>query len=304
MNKLTKLGLSAVAGSLAASSAYAGALDVSGSAKMTYFSHDADETTGNSFKMAKGITFSGSGDVNGMTMNYSYTMTNAAFSSQVVSLDMGDAGTFGISNSGGVAGLIAVQSVIPNSGEQVWDDMNQNDNGITSFNNLSETNSVFYKNSFAGFSVNLAYTDEGQNGASDEHGYVTFDMMDGLQIGLGGGEEGANMDMETFFVKYTMGNVTAAYQRTNLDFTAAGTADEESDSIGIGFAVNDDLSVSVGMTEVDMGAGNNDEESTGVSASYTMGGMSITAISNSQDNTNGSATADDAYKELTIAFAF
>jgi hypothetical protein len=32
MNKLTKLGLTAVAGSLVASSAYAGALDVSGSA--------------------------------------------------------------------------------------------------------------------------------------------------------------------------------------------------------------------------------------------------------------------------------
>jgi len=200
--------------------------------------------------------------------------------------------------------MIAYASVIPTSGEEVWDDMNSNDNGLTTFNNLSETNTLYYKNSFAGFSVNLAYTDEGQHGASDEHGVVTFDMMDGFQVGIGGGEEGAHMDMETFFVKYTMGNVTAAYQRTNLDFTAAGTNDNESDSIGIGFAVNDDLSVSVGMTEVDMGAGNNDEESSGVSASYTMGGMSITAIANNQDNTGGSATADDAYKELSVAFAF
>ena len=304
MNKLTKAGLTALAGSLVASSAYAGALDVSGSAKMTYFANDEDETTGNSFKMGKGITFSGSGELdNGFTMNYSYTMTNAAFSSQTISVDMGDAGTVGISNSGAAGGLIAYQSVIPNSGEQVWDDMNNNDNGITSWNNLSDTNSLFYKNSFGGFSVNLAYTDEGNTGASDEHGVVTYDMG-GITIGVGGGEEGSTKDMETYFVKYSMGNITAAYQRTNLDFTAAATADEESDSIGIGVAVNEDLSISLGRTEVDLGAGNNDEESTGVSVSYTMGSMSITAISNSQDNTGGSASADDAYKELSVAFAF
>ena len=138
MNNMKKLGLTALAGSLVASSAYAGALDVSGSAKMTYFANDDDEVTGNSFKMAKGITFSGSGELdNGFSVGYSYTMTNAAFSSQTVTLDMGDTGTVGISNSGAVAGMMAYASVVPNSGEQAWDDMNQNDNGITTFNNLS-----------------------------------------------------------------------------------------------------------------------------------------------------------------------
>ena len=233
MNNMKKLGLTALAGSLVASSAYAGALDVSGSAKMTYFGNDDDEVTGNSFKMAKGITFSGSGELdNGFSVGYSYTMTNAAFSSQTVTLDMGDTGTVGISNSGAVAGMMAYASVVPNSGEQAWDDMNQNDNGITTFNNLSETNSVFYKNSFGDVGVNLAYTDD--TGGSDQHGVLTYSGMEGVTVGIGGGEEGAHMDMETFFVKYTMGNVTAAYQRTNLDFTAAGTNDNESDSIGIG----------------------------------------------------------------------
>ena len=303
MNNMKKLGLTALAGSLVASSAYAGALDVSGSAKMTYFAADDDEVTGNSFKMAKGITFSGSGELdNGFSVGYSYTMTNAAFSSQTVTLDMGDTGTVGISNSGAVAGMMAYASVVPNSGEQAWDDMNQNDNGITTFNNLSETNSVFYKNSFGDVGVNLAYTDD--TGGSDQHGVITYNGYDGLSIGVGGGEDGETKDMTTAFVTYSAGNVTVGVQRTEFDFAAQATADETSTQIAIGMAVNENMSVSVGRTEVDMGDGNSDEQSTGVSASYTMGGMSFTAIANTQDNTNGSATADDAYKELTVAFAF
>ena len=303
MNNIKKLGLTALAGSLVASSAYAGALDVSGSAKMTYFANDDDEVTGNSFKMAKGITFSGSGELdNGFSVGYSYTMTNAAFSSQTVTLDMGDTGTVGISNSGAVAGMMAYASVVPNSGEQAWDDMNQNDNGITTFNNLSETNSVFYKNSFGDVGVNLAYTDD--TGGSDQHGVITYNGYDGLSIGVGGGEDGETKDMTTAFVTYSAGNVTVGVQRTEFDFAAQATADETSTQIAIGMAVNENMSVSVGRTEVDMGDGNSDEQSTGVSASYTMGGMSFTAIANTQDNTNGSATADDAYKELTVAFAF
>ena len=303
MNNMKKLGLTALAGSLVASSAYAGALDVSGSAKMTYFGNDDDEVTGNSFKMAKGITFSGSGELdNGFSVGYSYTMTNAAFSSQTVTLDMGDTGTVGISNSGAVAGMMAYASVVPNSGEQAWDDMNQNDNGITTFNNLSETNSVFYKNSFGDVGVNLAYTDD--TGGSDQHGVITYNGYDGLSIGVGGGEDGETKDMTTAFVTYSAGNVTVGVQRTEFDFAAQATADETSTQIAIGMAVNENMSISVGRTEVDMGDGNSDEQSTGVSASYTMGGMSFTAIANTQDNTNGSATADDAYKELTVAFAF
>ena len=303
MNNIKKLGLTALAGSLVASSAYAGALDVSGSAKMTYFANDDDEVTGNSFKMAKGITFSGSGELdNGFSVGYSYTMTNAAFSSQTVTLDMGDTGTVGISNSGAVAGMMAYASVVPNSGEQAWDDMNQNDNGITTFNNLSETNSVFYKNSFGDVGVNLAYTDD--TGGSDQHGVITYNGYDGLSIGIGGGEDGETKDMTTAFVTYSAGNVTVGVQRTEFDFAAQATADETSTQIAIGMAVNENMSISVGRTEVDMGDGNSDEQSTGVSASYTMGGMSFTAIANTQDNTNGSATADDAYKELTVAFAF
>ena len=306
MNKLTKLGLTAVAGSLVASSAYAGALDVSGSAKFTYKSQDEDEVTGNSFSMNQKIYFSGGGELdNGMSVSYGHTMATNAFSSQVVALDMGDAGTLGMSNSGAVGGMLAYQSVIPHSGEQVWDDMNNNDNGITSWNNLSDTNLIYYTNSVGDIGVNLAYNNRGKNGSSDHHGVATYSGVDGLTLGAGMGTQSGNTDtdMTTLFAKYTMGSITAAYQRTELDLSGSAS-DEESDSIGVGFAVNENLSVSVGRTEVDLGPGKTDEESTGVSASYTMGSMSITAISNSQDDVGGTGAAKDSYKEVTIGFAF
>ena len=49
MTNLKKLGLTALAGSLVASTSYAGALDVAGGAKVTYVSKDETEVTGNPF---------------------------------------------------------------------------------------------------------------------------------------------------------------------------------------------------------------------------------------------------------------
>ena len=94
MTNMKKLGLTALAGSLVATSGFAGELSVSGTAKITYVSQHESEVTGNPFSMSQGIGFSGSGDLdNGMTINYGYTMTDAAFSSSTLKLDMGDMDT-------------------------------------------------------------------------------------------------------------------------------------------------------------------------------------------------------------------
>jgi hypothetical protein len=71
MNKLTKVGCSALCGSLAAiSAANAGDLTVTGGAHVTYTSIGA-ETTGNPFGMASAVTFKGSGELdNGWGWNF------------------------------------------------------------------------------------------------------------------------------------------------------------------------------------------------------------------------------------------
>ena len=102
---IKKLGLTALAGSLVASSAIAGALDVTGSSKITYASKHSSEVTGNPFSMSTGVTFAGSGDLdNGGTMSYTLTTDNVAFSSSNIKLDMGDSGSIHFGNASSVGG--------------------------------------------------------------------------------------------------------------------------------------------------------------------------------------------------------
>ena len=66
MNNLKKLGVTALAGSLAAVGAQAGEMSVNGSANVTWV--QADATEGKSIGSDKGLTISGSGELdNGWT---------------------------------------------------------------------------------------------------------------------------------------------------------------------------------------------------------------------------------------------
>ena len=306
MKNITKLGLTALAGSLVASSAFAGAMSVSGSAKVTHASADETEVQGNSFSNSKGISFSGSGDLdNGWTVATTYTMTNAAFSSSQVTIDMGDSGTVGLWNGANGAGINKYSDVIPTAGEQVWDDSDTDDNGIPIHDN---GNMLGYNGTVGGFGVSVAYVNGGaagaEGGASDSSWALSYDgLMDGLTLGIAQGENGTTQDLATVYVKYTAGAVTVGYQMSEVDNTGS-TADEEANHIGASIAVNENLSISAGRHEVDMGAGKVDEESTGISASYTMGSTTIGFVANSTENVAGTAASDDSYREIAVSFAF
>ena len=69
MNKLKKVGLTALATTLVASSAYAGEISVSGSASLNY-SGLSTASDSNPYTMGDSVTFSGGGDLdNGMTVS-------------------------------------------------------------------------------------------------------------------------------------------------------------------------------------------------------------------------------------------
>ena len=79
----------------------------------------------------------------------------------------------------------------------------------------------------------------------------------------------------------------------------------EADHYGISFAVNEDLTISAGRQEVDFsGSGLEDEESSGMSASYTMGGLTIAGHANSTDSQDGASGEDEESKSINFAFAF
>jgi outer membrane protein OmpU len=68
MNNFKKIGLTALAGSLIATSAFAGSMSVSGSADIS-LTNQSNYSSGNSFSSGDSLTFTGSGELdNGMSV--------------------------------------------------------------------------------------------------------------------------------------------------------------------------------------------------------------------------------------------
>ena len=90
MNKLKIIGLSALAGSLAALSAQAGELTVSGGADLTWISK-SDAVTGNPIGMASAVSFAGSGELdNGWGVAISIAQGDAsAYSNTNITITLG-----------------------------------------------------------------------------------------------------------------------------------------------------------------------------------------------------------------------
>ena len=114
MTNLKKIGLTALAGSLAAIGyAQAGSLSVNGTARMEYSTDSSSTTTTDAFAQNSSISFSGSGEVdNGMSVSYFSLMTSTrTSSSQSVALDMGDMGKLTMSNYN-MAGIGMIQDTV------------------------------------------------------------------------------------------------------------------------------------------------------------------------------------------------
>ena len=91
---------------------------------------------------------------------------------------------------------------------------------------------------------------------------------------------------------------------TEVDIGGEGARDEDGTHYGVSFAVNDDLTVSYAIQEVDINGAGEDERNSGFGVSYTMGSMSVAAYAGKTENGNGVATADDEGKGLTLSIAF
>ena len=118
MNKLTKIGVSALCGSLAAvSAANAGEMSVSGGANATWTKLSYGET-GNPLGMASNLTFKGNGELdNGDTfvLSVAHTDQNAYTASQIAYT--GSLGTFRLDQGGGT-GLDRIDDMMPTAWEE------------------------------------------------------------------------------------------------------------------------------------------------------------------------------------------
>jgi outer membrane protein OmpU len=311
MNNLKKLGLTALAGSLVASTAYAGTLEVTGSASVKYQSRSGSSGTtsvqGNPWSDGNVISFSGSGDLeNGMTVGYSYTMDNLAFSTSSVTLDMGDAGMVAFGDGTAFGGIDTIKDRMPTAGEEVWDDHGTGDDaGVT---DVGSDASLYYKGSFSGITASASYARTGV-GTDTSVALVAADLVEGAEFGIGTGTNvtttsGTEDDLMTAYARYSTGPVTIGVQLSETDKTAANS-DIDREAAAISFAVNENLSISYGISTVKYESSSLvDAESTGISASYTMGGIKLGAVANKTDSFAGSAGSDREFTEVSLAFAF
>ena len=105
---------------------------------------------------------------------------------------------------------------------------------------------------------------------------------------------------------YAFGPVTVGYSNNDYDHTTAAN-DQETTSYSIAYTVSDSISVSYGMTDIDNSGDTAEVEVTGVTASYTSGGMTISGTSVAADNVDGDTAGtdnDNEFWKLAASFAF
>ena len=321
MNNLKKIGLSALAGSLASVSAHAAEVSVSGSASITMDRTAEHLVTGNDFSMGDSLGFNMSGETDGgLGVAVYYEIDGGSLDDYDMTLS-GDWGSLKFNGSGSSSALGAVDDVTPNAYEEAWDILDT-DGTATSGSPMvigggGGANMFIYTSpTVAGATLTVAYQNDG-GAAAVEDSYTDFaiayspEMVEGLTVGYAKGDQqtGINIDnsKSTGYIKYAVGGFTLGYQVSEADHDTK-TSSLDSTAYGISYAVNDDLSVGYSYHEVEMDSGRStgtfDQESTGVSASYTMGGMTLAGAMNETDNMRGVDASDFESYEFNLSFAF
>ena len=326
MNNFKKIGLSALAGSLVAFSAHAGELSATGSASLTMSDADTNGTaiSGNQFTMGDSITLTGSGEMdNGMTISVSFEIDNDdtgggdVYDSHSMTLNTNGMGTITFAGHGGSSAMSAIDDVTPNAYEESWDAVTGADGATAAYAGtrvagISGDNMFTYTSpSFSGATVTMAYLNASD--AVTDVSYSDFaiayspEMVDGLTVGYGQGDTeettGTEIEHTAMYVKYTYGSVTVGYQENEADGAAAGD-DIDFEAFGISYAVSDNLTIAYNQSESKKGSDTVAQEASGISASFTSGGMTIAGVMNDVDNVAGVAANDTEGYELNLSFAF
>ena len=339
MNKLRKIGVSALAGALVSFSASAAEWNLSGSAGITM--SNADEgTAASSFSQDDNIVVSASGTTeNGIDVAAMFKIENGtggAYDEFNVSFGTDTLGTVTFHGHGGSPVMGQFDDITPKAYEEVWDiggvdeSSTSNDASTSRINGVGEQNNIFtYQSpSIQGLTFKAAYATANANAATssgnDTKGsysrYMDWgvqfspEMVDGLTLYYAQGTTTAatvDTDESTIGLTYAYGPVTVGYQESESDVENSSN-DDEVEQYSIAYAISDNLSVSYGEREYDhntgtaSGDGSETQKDSGFGVSYTMGGLSIGGSMNEHENNAGATktSADFDSYEVTVSFAF
>jgi outer membrane protein OmpU len=311
MIKLKTIGLTALGTALISTSAFAADMSVSGGASISF-----DDTNrgkgdrGNGFYMGDSINFAASGDVNGMSVAVNYEIDGGALDDHKIVIGLPDMGSITFNGGGEVLAMGAMDDVMPNAYEESWDIVAGAD--ASNINGVSGASSFKYTSeNYSGLTLNLGYLNGGATVSKSYSDFsVTFapEAVAGLSVGYAKGDSeetaGTKQDDSTMYVKYaTEMGLTVGMQRSERDVNAADS-DLETDAFGITYLVNDDISIGYHSSKITRKGDVDEQDATGVSASYTMGSMTLAGAMNKVDNVAFEAADDLKGYEFTLSFAF
>ena len=322
MNNFKKIGLTALAASLVSVSAHAGEMSVAGGASIGIDQHSGN-AGGKNLTMGNQITFTGGGELdNGLNIAISFVLDqgdNATagagpFDSHSIKISSDTLGTITVAGEGQGNAQSALDTT---AAGDIWD------NGFKSVVSGTETAYAGLVGSDAStssinytlptlmddLSVAVSYSMGGLAVESSTAYGVTYTGVEGLSVSYGAGEAASTTaasqgDLTSMSVSYAIGSFTAAISETESDLTT-GT-DEELSSFKVSYTVSDNLSVSYGEETHETSGETVDEEFSQISASYTTGGMTLSAAVQEAEglgNNAGVAGKADRWK-LGASFAF
>ena len=308
MNNLKKLGLTALGTALVSSSAFAGALDVTGTAGITYVGNSTQDNGDSKLAQKTTISFTGSADLdNGFTVSYYNNVSGEAMTAanSHFDVDMGDMGKLRFAGTG-ASGNGAVgqwDDKMPAANEESW---HQGTDGI---DQQVRDDSFIYTNSMIdGVTVILNYKPGETTHDSTVGGGIQFTGVEGLEVGVASEDnnttDGAVVENTVAYITYAMDAFTVGFQSNETDSQTA-SADTEFEAWGVSYAVSEDISISYGSSTVEFeNTSLSDQEADAIGVSWTNGSMSVTASRHDIANVAGTSTDDRDVTEVNLTFAF
>jgi len=328
MKNMKKIGMTALAASLVSTSAFAGAVTVSGGASIVYNNYSGVSlNSASSWSMGNQLNFTGTGTLeNGLNVTLAMEIDQAKgpashspFEAQSLTIARDDLGTLDFF---GADASSSGSSISGTAAGNIWDNFDSAITGSVAgakrLNGGGGDNSFLYTSpSFSGFSLNGSWTPHEAEAGVTGYG-AKFTGVDGLSVAVARQDVdnlGTTADGDATSIKasYAFGPLTVS--ATDHDYkTGTGTASsvasganvaQEVRSYNIAYTISENLSVNVGIEEIDAPVGENAEYQN-IGASYTMGGMTLSAQMQEAENINysTSATADQEYFTTSISFAF
>ena len=322
MNNFKKIGLTALAGSLVATSVYAGEMSVAGSASLRMSNH-AGTDGGKTMAMGNQLTFTGSGEMdNGMNVALSFILdqgdntvdaeaattaagTGGPFDSHSITISSDAMGSVVFAGEGASS---AQNTIDTTAAGDIWDNTFASYTKAGNASAGSKTLTWTLPSMVDGLGVVTSYNGSSA-GEEGTIGYaLTYTGVEGLSVSYGVGEVGdttagtGGREITTYKASYAFGPVTAAISMNDYDITSA--SNEEQSSYKISYTVSDELSVSYGSETHETTGQATDEEFDQISVSYTSGGLTATVSQTNADNVTDATLTEQSKWNVGLSFAF